>query len=89
MSDEARYLRAREVLDGAGWLFDALKESETRAWMQTAFDEKDRRELHYQRARFASEMRVTLERIIGEYESDMKMQEIKESRNGRREHAAG
>lgn len=92
MSDEARYLRAREVLDGAGWLFDEFVNAEVRKIITSAPDDVSGREAAFTRSRIGTEMKLTLLGIIEEYEADLKMQErrdqLKESRNGRREHAA-
>ena len=87
MTDEAQYRRAREVLTGAGWLFDVFVEAEQRAWMQTAPMDHERREHHYHRAHVAAGMKAFLEAIVEGHEADVKLAErkerMKEQRNER------
>lgn len=89
MSDdrESQYRRAREVLDGAGWLFAAFVEAEQRAWMRTAAADQEKREQHYHRAHVASEMKAFLEATVEGHEADLKLKErkerMKESSDGR------
>lgn len=87
---EANYRRAKEALDGAGWLFDAFVEAEQRAWMRTAPADREKREQHYHRAHLASEMKAFLEALIGGHEFDEeqarrkeKTKKAKENRRGR------
>lgn len=84
MSDEpdreARYRRAREVLQGAGWLFDEFVNREVAKLMATAPDDMTTREIVYTRARVARELKASLMYEVEQYEA---RQKIMEKRDGR------
>jgi len=83
MSDDAetRYLRAREVLRDAGFMFDEFVAAETRKWLSSNPADAEAREQAYTRARVATELKLLLMGEVEEYEGN---QLIKESRYGRR-----
>jgi hypothetical protein len=84
MSDdgEQRYLRAREVLRDAGWVFDEFVAAETRKWLTSDLADMEGREAAYTRARVATELKLTLMAEVQEYEDTELM---KEARYGRRD----
>jgi hypothetical protein len=83
MSDdgEHRYLRAREVLREAGFVFDDFVNAEMRWILTSAPEDAARREHAYMRARVATELKQMLMSVVGEYEGT---QQVKEFRHGRR-----
>jgi hypothetical protein len=83
MSDDAesRYLRAREVLRDAGWCFDEFVANETRRWLSSDPEDAAGREAAYTRARVATELKLTLQAEVSEYEGS---QLTKERLHGRR-----
>src|SRR5258708_2406298 len=84
---EQQFRRAREVLSGAGWLFDDFVNAEMRKVLVSKPDEREAREEAYRRARVATEMKAGLESLIETYEADMRLQERrdqhKENRHAR------
>ncbi len=75
---EQRYRRAREVLAGAGWLFDEFVNAEMGAILKTEPFHPDahaEREGHYHRARVASEMKLGLLAIVQNHEAEAKIDE--------------
>ncbi len=85
---EQKYRRAREVLADAGWLFDDFVNSEMRKVLTSPPDDMTSRELAYNRARVATELKAGLAGLVEEYEADAKLKErreqLKESLYGRR-----
>jgi hypothetical protein len=90
MSDEKvqRYRRAREVLADAGWLFDDFVNGEMRKVLTSDPDDMTTREIAYNRARVATELKASLSALVDEYEADAHLKErreqLKESLYGRR-----
>lgn len=60
----ARAVRARELLDGAGWVFDELISDQNRQLLDTAPAEVDQREEHYRMIRASAELKAHLIRIV-------------------------
>lgn len=85
---ELKYLRAREVLADAGWLFDDFVNKEMRRVLTSDPDDMSTRELAYNRARVATEVKAGLANLAEEYEADLQIKErreqLKESLYGRR-----
>jgi len=83
MSDdpEQRYLRAREVLRDAGFVFDEFVAAETRRWLTSDPEDAAGREAAYMRARVATELKLMLLAQKSEYEDT---QLTKERLHGRR-----
>lgn len=72
-----RALRARDVLAGAGWVFDELISDLTRDLLSTLPDETDKRESLYHQIDGAAQAKGHLKRIID-------MQTGEEKKNERR-----
>ena len=89
MSDDREQMarRAREVLDGAGWLFDDFVNAQMRRILISAPHEYKAREEAYRRARVATELKMTLEATLEQHQADQRQQarrdQLKESRDGR------
>jgi hypothetical protein len=85
---EQKYRRAREVLAENGWLFDDFVNSEMRRVLTSDPDDMTTREIAYNRARVATEVKTGLASLIDEYEADTQLHErreqLKESLYGRR-----
>jgi hypothetical protein len=85
---EQKYRRAREVLADAGWLFDDFVNNEMRRVLTSDPDDMSTREIAYNRARVATELKTGLASLIDEYEADAQLHErreqLKESLYGRR-----
>jgi hypothetical protein len=83
MSDdpEVRYLRAREVLRDAGFVFDEFVNAEMRKILISNPEDTAAREIAYTRARVATDLKLLLEGEVTEYENGRTM---KERRDGRR-----
>jgi hypothetical protein len=75
MTDEQQIRRAREVLSGAGWLFDDFVNAEMRKVLVSQPEERDQREEAWRRARVATEMKAGLESLIETYEADVRLKE--------------
>lgn len=73
-----RALRAREVLNGAGWAFDEHISDLTRELLGTGPADADKRELIYHQIDAAAQIKGRLARII-------ELQEAEEAKNERRE----
>ena len=86
--NEQRYRRAREVLADAGWLFDDFVNNEMRRVLTSDPDDMTTREIAYNRARVATEVKAALSSLVDEYEADIQLKErreqLKESLYGRR-----
>jgi hypothetical protein len=85
---EQKYRRAREVLAEAGWLFDDFVNNEMRRVLTSDPDDMTTRELAYNRARVATEIKTGLAGLVEEYDTDLQLKErreqLKESLYGRR-----
>jgi SH3-like domain-containing protein len=77
---QQRYRRAREVLGDAGWLFDDFVNSEMRRVLTSQPEDMTTREIAYNRARVATEMKAALSSLVEEYETDVKLKERREQR---------
>jgi hypothetical protein len=64
--------RAREILNGAGWVFDKYVDNEM-AKILTSASSAEQRELHYLRARVATEMKAELLSVVESWDFDTKM----------------
>jgi hypothetical protein len=78
MSDDAgraaKLIRAREVLDGAGWLFDDFVNDEMRKVLTSDPDDMTAREIAYNRARVATEVKKTLMDLVAEDDANKEME---------------
>ena len=75
---EEKYRRAREVLADAGWLFDDFVNAEMRRVLTSDPDDMTTREVAYNRARVATEVKASLAGLIEEYEADLHLKERRE-----------
>ena len=86
--NEQRYRRAREVLADAGWLFDDFVNNEMRRVLTSDPDDMTTREVAYNRARVATELKTGLASLVDEYEADLQLRDrraqMRESLHGRR-----
>jgi len=86
--DEQKYRRARQVLADAGWLFDDFVNKEMRRVLTSDPDDMTTREIAYNRASVATEVKAALTSLVDEYEADIQLKErreqLKESLYGRR-----
>lgn len=91
MSDdqEAKVRRAREVLSGADWLFDDFVNAEMAKVLKSDPDDMTTREIAYNRARVASELKVGLLAFVNEAADDKTMQEHRDKRREQKEHGNG
>lgn len=78
LSREEQIRRAREVLDGAGWLFDDFVNNEMRKVLVSAPEDRDGREAAYLRARVATEMKTGLQALVDEAKDDQVAQQYRE-----------
>lgn len=68
--------RAREVIDGAGWVIDAYVKKLTAGWINTKTDAPlEIREDIHRRIRVALELKADLAAIITEYDNDEVLRE--------------
>lgn len=67
------YERAKAVLDGAGWLFDAFVNAEMRKVLTSDPDDMTAREVAYNRARVATELKTGLLEMTQAYESEQQI----------------
>ncbi|SEP41510.1 hypothetical protein SAMN02990966_05920 [Rhodospirillales bacterium URHD0017] len=75
---EQKYRRAREVLADAGWLFDDFVNNEMRRVLTSDPDDMTTREIAYNRARVATEVKAGLAGLVDEYEADAQLHERRE-----------
>lgn len=85
---EAQARRAREVLDGAGWLFDDFVNAQMHQLLTSAPQERKLREECYRRAQTATRMKAYLLKAVEDHDADKLLQErrdlmLKEFHNGR------
>lgn len=80
VSDEKRmqYLRAKEVLDNAGWLFDDYVNQRMGRVLLTEPADAAGRELLVTEARVASHLKLRLMQEVETYEADLRIAEWKE-----------
>lgn len=86
MSDsvtEDQVRRAREVLNGAGWLFDEVVNSEMAKVLASDVSDREGREAAYMLATTAARLKLRLQGVVETYEYQLKLAEQKEARNGR------
>ena len=67
--------RAREVLSGADWVFDAFIEAEMRAIRDSGLEEREAREEAYRRVRVASELKGRLAALVEAHDYQRRLQE--------------
>jgi len=89
MSDDTdekrqRYLRAKELLDGLDWLFDAFIKIEMNTILTSNLHDPKTREESYRRAKVATELRGVLLTRVAEYENEQTVIKHKEAASGRR-----
>ena len=82
---EYQYKRAKEVLDSAGWVFDAYVNEHTRRWLTSAPNDTAARDEAFMRARVATELKLEILHEVESYEADLKVREHKEKQSGKRE----
>lgn len=90
MSDqEQRYRRAKEVLSGADWVFDAYVNAQMAKVLASEVGPAGAadREAAHARARIATEVKAALMSTVDEYETDQRLKDRrdqqKEGRDGR------
>lgn len=80
--------QARELLAGAGWLFDDFVNAEMRRVLTSDPDDMTTREIAYNRARVATELKAGLAALVKEYEAGAHRKErrdsLREAIHGRR-----
>jgi hypothetical protein len=72
-----RALRAAEVLDGAGWVFDEVISSLTRELLDTQPAETDKREGLFRQIDGAAQVKGRLKQITDNYVAEMQQHERK------------
>src|SRR5215207_129340 len=80
--NEQRYRRAREVLADAGWLFDDFVNAEMRRVLTSDPDDMTTREIAYNRARIATELKAGLAALIEQQEARAHRKERRDSLMG-------
>lgn len=81
MSDrEQEVRRAREVLNGAGWVFDNFINSEMGKLMKTGSGEGAQREVHYMRVRVATELKAQLLAVVESWDFETKQAESRQKK---------
>jgi SH3-like domain-containing protein len=84
-----RWRRAKEVLDGAGWVFDEFVNAKMAAILTTGADDVDGRERLVRAARVATQLKLSLMGEVEQYEASKQLADRREQRmegrNGRRE----
>jgi hypothetical protein len=89
LSQDQKVARARALLADAGWLFDDFVNAEMRRVLTSDPDDMTTREIAYNRARVATELKTSLARLVEEHEADARLKErrdqLKESLYGRRD----
>lgn len=84
-----RWRRAKEVLDGAGWVFDEYVDNTMAQILKTGADDVDGRERLVRAARVATQIKLSLMGDVEQYEAQKTMEERREqrmeARNGRRD----
>jgi hypothetical protein len=84
-----RIQRARALLAEAGWVFDDFVNAEMRRVLTSDPDDMTAREVAYNRARVATELKAGLAALVQEHEANARLAErrtlLKESLHGRRD----
>ena len=87
LSDEAKLRRAREVITGAGWLFDQYVNQNMAIVLASSPGERDKREDAYLRAHIAAAMKIEMESLIEDAAATARLADEKrkqqEKRDGR------
>lgn len=71
--------RARELLADAGWLFDDFVNAEMRRVLTSDPDDMTTREIAYNRARIATELKAGLAALVDQHEVDARRKERRDS----------
>jgi hypothetical protein len=71
--------RARELLADAGWLFDDFVNAEMRRVLTSDPDDMTTREIAYNRARIATELKAGLAALVQQHEADARRKERRDS----------
>ena len=74
--------RARELLADAGWLFDDFVNAEMRRVLTSDPDDMTTREIAYNRARIATELKAGLAALVEEHEAGTRRKERRDSLMG-------
>lgn len=77
---EDKVRRARELLAGAGWLFDDFVNAEMRRVLTSDPDDMTTREIAYNRARVATELKAGLAALVEAHEADALRREHRKER---------
>lgn len=84
-----RWRRAKEVLDGAGWVFDAYVDNTMAQVLKTGAEDVEGRERLVRAARVATQIKLSLLSEVEQYEASKQMADRREQRmegrNGRRD----
>lgn len=85
-----RYRRAKEVLDGAGWVFDEFVNARMAEMLRTNPGDAAGRERLHRAASVATQLKIDLLREVETYNDEVMLQErrekMKEGQHGRRDH---
>ena len=76
--EEQRYRRAKEVLDGAGWLFDEYVNAKMALILRTNDEDVEGRERLVRAARVAAQLKLSLMGEVEEYENTKTLAERRE-----------
>ena len=77
-----RALRAREVIDGAGWAFDAYAAKLHEGWELSNHDQAEHREIIWQRLKARKGLKDGLLSFINDYENDEVIRGARDNRDG-------
>ncbi len=84
-----RWRRAKEVLDGAGWVFDEFVNAKMAAILTTGPDDVTGRERLVLAARVVTQLKLSLMSEVEQYEANKQVadrrEQMKERQNGRRD----
>ncbi len=84
---EHKVQRARELLADAGWLFDDFVNAEMRRVLTSDPDDMTTREIAYNRARIATELKAGLAALVEEHDASARRKErrgsLREAIHGR------
>lgn len=83
----ARALRAAELLDGAGWLFDELISDRTRELLATDIDEPAKRERIFHEIQATAELKALLDRILQQHQAEQTLDERRTRNDKPADHA--
>lgn len=86
-AEAARARRAREVLADAGWLFDDFVNNEMAKVLKSDPDDMTTREIAYNRARVATEVKLGLQALVDAADDEQTVEQhrekLKEKTDGR------